>query len=385
MAALQLHAYVAVRLESEHTAAELKEQCKAAGIRVSGNKKEMALRLTQHELPQAGGASFDAALMSPGASSSAPPTAATAKKAAGGKKRKAPAKALAKAPAKAKAKAPAGAAQKRGKTNPPDDDGAAGAAAVEQIVANIERGDCPWPLERAWLITHRDESLRLSRIEIVVSADRPRLFLGDAEVGIEPVRYTGWDGSLDIQTLKDLKEYGYFTRAGHELGVDLSSHSCVNVELGAAMPETMLALAVEEKWDEDLAKPGEAARLASLYATWLQGVKWGQTFLHDGNRPSSSRWRGSPWDTNFIMEYQDCGLRRGLPPASSSASVPLVTIAVTQKSTPESVVADYAEGASNSPPESFVQIWSSARLKEESRGESLGAAEAMEASVIYTR
>ena len=361
---------VAMRLESGHTAAELKAQCAAASIRVGGNKKELALRLAQHGLPQAGGAS-DGALMSPGASSSAPPTAATAKKAAGGKKRKAPAK----APVKAKAKAAAGAAQKKGKTNPPDDAGAAAAAAaVAQVVSNIERGDCPRALDKAWLVAHRNESLRLSRIEIVVSVDDARQFMGDAEMGIEPVRYTGWNGSLDIQTLKDLYEYGYFNRAGYKLGVDLSSRSCVNVELSAAVAETMLALAVEDKWDEDLAKPGEAARLASLYAAWLQGVKWGQTFLHEDNRPSLSSWRGDPWDVRFIMEQKDCGLRHGLPAAStqwlsSSESVP-VTIAATRR---------------DSLPGRFVQIWSSPRLKEAFRGESLGAAEAIEASCRYTR
>ena len=101
-----VHERVAHWLESGLKQKELKSECKAAGCRVGGNKRVLALRLALHDLPESVGASAAAA-------------SASISKGKGAKRKRGSAaaagKGKAKAPAKKKAKQPKEKAKKEKK------------------------------------------------------------------------------------------------------------------------------------------------------------------------------------------------------------------------------------------------------------------------------
>ena len=101
-----VHERVAYWLESGLKQKDLKSECKAAGCRVGGNKRVLALRLALHDLPESVGASAAAA-------------SAPASKGKGAKRKRGSAaaagKGKAQAPAKKKAKQPKEKAKKEQK------------------------------------------------------------------------------------------------------------------------------------------------------------------------------------------------------------------------------------------------------------------------------
>ena len=354
-----LHGRVKHWLESGLKLPALKAQCKAAGERVTGNRNVLALRLALKNLP---------------AECAAPAASATP----GSKKRKA---------AKAAEASPAGAAQKSSnnknnnkkkmahwRARSPAD----AVAAIEQVVSNIEGGDCPWPLERAWLVAHCDASHQLECVEIVVSVSRARSMLGDAKCGIEPVKFGVNGESPDVRTLEELFKYGYGGMAAERLGVD--TRRSMDDELGAAVPHAMVQLALEKKWDEDFAKPGEAERLQTLYAAWLEGTTWFDT-RSGGDDP----W--GPWSAKCIMEKNQCGLRRGLLRAPGRGrAVPSAAVHVhvsfTHQETPKALVHHQEQwGRLGKGEAHYVQVWSHSKMNAKARSQSLGALEATEASM----
>jgi hypothetical protein len=310
--------------------------------------------------------------------------------------------------------------RKKARRTPPPSKADAAALAqaavdVEQIVSNIERGDCPQPVEKVWLVAHRDVDDdchpvdRLSHVQVIVGLDHARYCLGDAELGISPVAYYGFDrGSADAVLLRDMCKAGFLGDAAGALGIgDWAGAAESEVLDGAAVANAMVDAAVEQAWDNEtfVAKgTGEAARLKSLFGVWLTGATWGQCgemhALHTGQM-------GMPWECRWIMEQCGCGLRRGLPlplppwgggaPRAETRSggcfrgqcfgqqrdSPRIT--ETTDDTPERV-ADACQSWAASP-EFFVQIWSSSASLEEGggRGESAGAAEAIGASLAAQR
>ena len=249
-------------------------------------------------------------------------------------------------------------------------------AEVAMAVANLERGDCPHPIERMWLLVTSDHFGLPGTVQLVAEVCHPILCCGwplddaDNAQARGAVRFHAFDGSADALTLKCLGDDGYLQGAAEKLGVDVVRE--MDSELGGEVAGAALDLAVEEAWDtESLGEPGEVARLKSLFSVWLDKTRWGQTFIHGLNRPSSGSWSGYPWEANFIMDHRGCGLRRGLPRSS------VVEINHVMCTTPEKMAAE----TRYTKPEAFVQVWSWSWLKAEHRGESLSPADAVEASL----
>ena len=85
----------------------------------------------------------------------------------------------------------------------------------------------------------------------------------------------------------------------------------------------MIDMAVKYKWDPDIFQSDgvSASRAKALFTAWLDTSKWGQTFIHAGYRPSMAKWKGYPWEHDFIFNHRDCGLRRGLTSTTTPRSV----------------------------------------------------------------
>ena len=169
--------------------------------------------------------------------------------------------------------------------------------------------------------------------------------------------------------------------AAEKLGYHKRLFDLLDDEVGSDVIDLMVDLAVQEKWDPDILKPGEADRLKALWKVWLRGMKWGETFTHGGYAPSQSHWDYHPWTGSRIFRRQQCGLRRGLEDAESYLARGLNPVKISYITASP---ANRDELALMKDPR-FVQIWSFDKLRGDLRGKSFKAKQAINASVVAGR
>jgi hypothetical protein len=135
---------------------------------------------------------------------------------------------------------------------------------VQTVVANIERGDCPFVLEKAWVWCCHDDWRQPEGIQVLVQDDQMAMIMS-------------MEGTEDALTLRYIGEEGALHDAAKQLGIDISN---TRLRISAAAIERAVDIVVDEgrpHGDEAWIVPKDAARLKRKFVTWMQGATWGQT------------------------------------------------------------------------------------------------------------
>lgn len=218
-------------------------------------------------------------------------------------------------------------------------------ADVKAVVANIERGDSPMHMSRAWVWCSADDWKGGSGgIQILTEYDQEALMLN-------------WDGTEDCETLKYIFEADFMRDAAAKLGIDLFEDAATQISAAAinsAIDMVVTAGILDNAGDEAWIVPGDAENLKRKFKAWLSGVTWGKTYISSTNRPSLASWQGDPWSAEHIMTYRGCGLLSGLSPNS-----PLVVRwGGLEGDTPERIEAASQSSVKAS---SFILIWTNSK------------------------
>ena len=202
-------------------------------------------------------------------------------------------------------------------------------AAVEDLISvvrNLSDNDCPEPVSAAYL--HIMDTYPLpNSIQVFVSIDRHRQFMGDSGMEVEPnFYYPMMEGSEELRTLEGLTE-----QLRNGLAAPLVNVSPENDEIMDRLDDPittenindMIDSVVSMGWDEDIFKEdGVAAeRYKDLLNAWIGGSPWGHSFINAMYRPSMASWDGYLYEKGYIMKNSQCGLLRGLNTSTSLLSI----------------------------------------------------------------
>ena len=136
---------------------------------------------------------------------------------------------------------------------------------VKTVVANIESGDCPYEVERAWVWCSHDDHREPGGILVLVEEDHMAMI-------------ESFHGTEDAETLRFLGEEGALHDAAKELGIDMWSQR--RLRISAAAIARAVDMVVDEgrrHGDEAWIVPKDAERLKRKFNVWLHGATWGQT------------------------------------------------------------------------------------------------------------
>jgi hypothetical protein len=219
-------------------------------------------------------------------------------------------------------------------------------ADVKAVITNIERGDSPMQMARAWVWCSADDWKGGSGgIQILTEYDQDALMLN-------------WDGTEDCETLKFLFEAGVMREAAAKLGIDVVEDAGTQISgaaIDSAIDMVVAAGILDNAGDGAWIVPGDAENLKRKFKVWLSGVTWGKTYVSSTNRASLASWQGDPWSKEHIMTYRGCGLLSELSPTS-----PLVVRwGGLEGDTPERIEASTASqtGVNTVKASSFILIW----------------------------
>ena len=135
---------------------------------------------------------------------------------------------------------------------------------VKTVVANIESGDCPYEVERAWVWCSHDDHREPGGILVLVEEDHMAMI-------------ESFHGTEDAETLRFLGEEGALHDAAKQLGIDIGES---RLRISAAAIARAVDMVVDEgrrHGDEAWIVPKDAERLKRKFGTWLHGATWGQT------------------------------------------------------------------------------------------------------------
>jgi hypothetical protein len=150
---------------------------------------------------------------------------------------------------------------------------------VVNVVQNIEYGDCPVAMKRAY---------------VSVQCPHPSTELGEQKAVVVMCLHDGFQAeTTDMKMLTKL--------CSDEDMCDMTEELAAQEKPGISVAKAVQNL-VEIAGRKGQINSVDVPRLKTLYATWMKGVTWKKCYMTPTNRPSLGSWNGWPWDSYNIID-----------------------------------------------------------------------------------